>query len=232
MLIKHLWQVSLYSFALILFTGCTDSSSPTAATPNTQPASDQAKSHDRVCRFAEQLLALEKLEAPETATLRYLNEQWRELNLNRSVFPLHEATTSRGILSELNLALAHETVTLLKESMKSVSEAYEKIEGLRRFSRDPENMKVPDSIIRTMVNNLENCCLSAINGNATSLVRETKGSPMYKVGELGYFINRDVNAILRNELALSEYTKRLENAADALPEFVPVSMNITWAQCD
>lgn len=212
---------------VVTTTGCTEP----APKPEEPPAEAVTTSHDRVCKFAERLVAFDGVAKPDTAELRYINEQWRELNLSRQVFPLAEATASRAILTKLNLALAHETVALLEQATVSLNEAYDQIEGLRRFARDPENMKVPDSIIRTMVNRLEDCCLNALKGNATTLVRETKNSPMYNVGALAYFINRDVNAVLSNELSPADYQTQITTAKQALPAFEPVAVTTTWAQC-
>lgn len=223
----HIRRAFGAALSVLILVGCSESAPKIAALSSPVVAT----SHARVCAFSERLAAFDQVTTLDTAELRYLNEQWRELNRSRQVFPLIEATKSRALLSKLNLALAHETVRLLNESLTSVAEAYEQIEGLRRFARDPDNMKVPDSITRTMVNRLENCCLNALKGNATTLVRETKGSPMYNVGELAYFINRDVNAILRNELALSDYQSQLQSAAADLPAFTAVAVPTEWANC-
>lgn len=189
-------------------------------------------SNAKVCEFAQQLANL-PTNPVNTAELRYLNEQWRDLNRTERMFRNSEADDSRAILSELNIALAHETSMLLQQAIAVTAEAYEQIEGLRAYASDPDNMKVPDSITRTLVNKLEDCCLNQLNGNATALVREEKNSALYNIGTFAYFINRDVNQILRNELSLSEYEARVAKASAALPPMPieTVSTAPTWAQC-
>lgn len=213
--------------AFYLF-GCSDESNNKAA--QVAVADSVQYSDPRVCEFAEQLAAVDSTQV-ETSQLRYLNEQWREINRGGRLFTAAEASKSRLILSQLNLILAHESAVLLTEAMQLTAETYDQIEGLRRFSRDPDNMSVPESITRTLVNKLTECCLGALKGNATALVREEKDSTLYNMGAIAYFINRDVNEILRNERSLSNYRSDLERATAALPPVQPVDTQNNWAQC-
>ncbi|PHS60139.1 MAG: hypothetical protein COB00_16820 [Alcanivorax sp.] len=215
--------------SMVVMVGCqpqTESAEKTSEAPIVR------YSNAKVCEFAQELAAL-PTNPVNTAELRYLNEQWRELNRSERMFRNSEADDSRAILSELNIALAHETAVLLQQAIAVTAEAYEQIEGLRAYASDPDNMKVPDSITRTLVNKLEDCCLNQLNGNATALVREEKNSALYNIGTFAYFINRDVNQILRNELSLSEYEARVAKASTALPPMTieTVSTAPTWAQC-
>ncbi|WP_417659470.1 hypothetical protein [Pseudidiomarina sp.] len=219
----------LMGFVLLFtLTGC-DKTTPqgieTVSESVAAPLSDA-----RVCNFAQRLAALPQ-QPIDTAELRYLNEQWRELNRTDDAFSVAEAAASRAILSALNIELAHESAQLIKQAIEITAETYEQIEGLRRYASDPDNMKVPDSITRTLVNRLNDCCLNQLNGNATALVREEKYSPLYNIGSIAYFINRDVNQILRNELELDRYRARVAAAKAALPAPQNVSTAATWAQC-
>jgi len=213
--------------ALVALTGCMESKLPEPQPP--QQAAIEL-SHPKVCEFSERLAALPQ-QPLDTAELRYLNEQWRALNLNQRHFVQQEAQESRTVLSALNVGLAHESAELLAQATEITAEAYDQIEGLRRFSRDPDNMKVPDSITRTMVNRLSACCLNQLEGNATALVREEKDSALYNVGAIAYFINRDVNEILRNERSLDDYRQQLVNAQSALPAVQQVNTEGKWATC-
>jgi len=215
--------------SMVVMVGC----QPQAESPKDTPEAPVVRySNAKVCEFAQKLAAL-PTNPVNTAELRYLNEQWRELNRSERMFRNSEADDSRAILSELNIALAHETAVLLQQAIAVTAEAYEQIEGLRAYASDPDNMKVPDSITRTLVNKLEDCCLNQLNGNATALVREEKNSALYNIGTFAYFINRDVNQILRNELSLSEYKARVAKASAALPPLPTktISTAPTWAQC-
>lgn len=217
--------------SMTIVAGC---KSPSEAPESTSEQPMVRYSNTKVCEFAQELAGL-PTNPVNTAELRYLNEQWRDLNRTEGMFRNSEADDSRAILSALNIALAHETAGLLQQVIAVTAEAYEQIEGLRAYASDPENMKVPDSITRTLVNKLEECCLNQLNGNATALVREKKNSPLYNIGTLAYFINRDVNQILRNELTLTDYEARVAKASAALPPLSAPTKTIstapTWAQC-
>lgn len=222
-------KVLMLLASMVVMVGCqpqTESAEKTSEAPIVR------YSNAKVCEFAQELAAL-PTNPVNTAELRYLNEQWRELNRSERMFRNSEADDSRAILSELNIALAHETAVLLQQAIAVTAEAYEQIEGLRAYASDPDNMKVPDSITRTLVNKLEDCCLNQLNGNATALVREEKNSALYNIGTFAYFINRDVNQILRNELSLSEYEARVAKTSAALPPLPTktISTAPTWAQC-
>lgn len=217
--------------SMVALAGC----QPQAESPKDTPEAPVVRySNAKVCEFAQELASLPS-NPVNTAELRFLNEQWRELNRTEGMFRNSEADDSRAILSALNIALAHETTELLQQAIVVTAEAYEQIEGLRAYASDPENMKVPESITRTLVNKLDNCCLNQLNGNATALVREEKNSPLYNVGTLAYFINRDVNQILRKELSLADYEAQVLTAGAALPPvqatIQTVSTAPTWAQC-
>ncbi|MDN7125614.1 hypothetical protein [Pseudidiomarina terrestris] len=222
-------MVSKFYFLAFVFllavAGCSD------ASDNQQPQEPVLRySQLKVCEFAENLAQLD-VSAPSAKQLRFLNEQWRTLQQDNALRPA-EAEHLQHVMSALNYHLARDSLARIQEVLAHTERTYEQIEGLRRFSSNPKEMKVPDSIIRNLRNAVQDCCADALSRNASALLREDEESARYAIGRRAYFIQRDVNRILNNELTFTAYRERLQQAAAELPDApAPIDVSASWVTC-
>ncbi|RUO63055.1 hypothetical protein [Pseudidiomarina insulisalsae] len=187
-------------------------------------------SHPQVCEFADAMAALDATQ-PDPKQLRFLNESWRSLK-NDELFRPAEAPIAAQRMTKLNYYLAQDTLQLLDEVLALTAATYEEIEALRRFSSNPKEMKVPESMIRNYRNAVQACCADALSRNATALVRADKESGLYAVGRRAYFMQRDVNALLDNEMSFADYREKLGAARAKLPASAPqLNLASDWVTC-
>ncbi|KFZ31138.1 hypothetical protein IDSA_06575 [Pseudidiomarina salinarum] len=217
------------AMALLALTGCSEPQQTAADDTDVVQIDPIEYSDARACAFADELAALDP-EQPDLAQLRYLNEQWRDLK-RVDAMSLIEERDSRAILTDFNYQLAEQSVDLLKQVAAITTETWDRIEGLRRFANDPDNMKVPDSIVRDFVSQLEACCLGPLEGNAVALLSEDKESVLYAIGRRAYFVERDVNQILNNERQLADYRTKINVLEAQLPEAPAVNADTDWVSC-
>lgn len=186
-------------------------------------------SQPQVCEFADTLAQLDASQ-PDPKQMRFLNETYRSL-MREELFRPDEKTTATERMNTLNYYVAQDTLQLLEKVLGITQETYEKIEALRRFSSNPKEMKVPDSMIRNYRNAVQACCADAVSRNATALLRADKESGQYAVGRRAYFMQRDVNALLDNELTFAEYRAKLAAAAEKLPAAPRLELAADWVTC-
>ncbi|MGQ4276819.1 hypothetical protein ACQ5ES_07215 [Pseudidiomarina sp. E22-M8] len=217
-------------YLLILFTllavgGCGERiAAPQESTPVHRYSKPQ------VCDFATSLAQFD-VNQPDSKQLRFLNERWRTLQQDEVLRP-DETKHGQQLMTALNYHLARDSITKIHEVLEHTVHAYEQIEGLRRFSSNPKEMKVPDSMIRNLRNAVQDCCADALSSNATALLRADNSSGLYAVGRLAYFIERDVNRLLDNELSFARYRNQLQTAAAKLSEApVAIDLNANWVTC-
>lgn len=218
----YLMRFALFSLlAVATLTGCGERQQAEPVVRYSQP---------QVCEFAADIAALDVTQ-PDAKQLRFINETWRELAKDNAFRP-DELTQAQQLMTELNYFLARDSLQLIERVLAITAATYEEIEGLRRFSSNPREMKVPDSILRNYRNAVQACCADALSANATALVREDEDSGLYQVGRRAYFIQRDVTALLNNDLTFAAYREKLASAAEALPKQAPM-VNITadWVTC-
>lgn len=215
----------LILFTLLAVSGCGER----AAAPQ-ESAQVLRYSKPQVCDFATSLAQFD-VNQPDAKQLRFLNERWRTLQQDDLLRP-DEAKHGEHLMTALNYHLARDSITKIHEVLEHTTHAYEQIEGLRRFSSNPKEMKVPDSIIRNLRNAVQDCCADALSSNATALLRADDSSGLYAMGRRAYFIQRDVNRLLDNELSFTDYRNQLQAAAAKLPEApAAVDLNANWVTC-
>ncbi|MDX1706572.1 hypothetical protein [Pseudidiomarina sp.] len=217
------------AMALLALSGCSEQQQTEAADTDVVQIDPIEYSDPRVCDFARELAVLDA-EQPDLALLRYLNEQWRDLK-RTDAMSLIEERDSRALLTDFNYQLAEQSIELLKQVAAITTETWDRIEGLRRFANDPDNMKVPDSIIRDFVTQLEACCLRPLEGNAVALLSEDKESVLYAIGRRAYFVERDVNQILNNDRDLAAYRGKIDLLEAQLPPAPAVDADTDWVSC-
>lgn len=187
-------------------------------------------SQPQVCEFAKTMAQLDA-QHPDPKQVRFLNETWRTL-ITEQRFRPDEKLFAAQRMTELNYYLAQDTLQLLEKVLSITTETYEEIEALRRFSSNPKEMKVPDSMIRNYRNAVQACCADAVSRNATALLRADKESGLYAVGRRAYFMQRDVNALLDNELSFADYRQKLDAAKGKLPATAPkLNLGSDWVTC-
>ncbi len=186
-------------------------------------------SQPQVCEFADTLAALDSAQ-PDPKQMRFLNETWRSLDREDRFRP-DEKRVAAERMEALNYYLAQDTLQLLDKVLGITAETYEEIEALRRFSSNPKEMKVPDSMIRNYRNAVQACCADAVSRNATALLRADKESGLYAVGRRAYFMQRDVNALLDNELTFADYRQKIAAAAAKLPPAPELQLSADWVTC-
>lgn len=183
----------------------------------------------KVCGFSEGL-AEYAAKPDDTRTLRLLNERWRSLVSDDLFLSEQTAQQSRQRLTVLNYQLAEESLQLLEQTTAIAAETYQKLEPLRQYSGG--DMGSPRSVIRDLNNQLQACCMAKLDANATALVREDKQSVLYQVGEIAYYVQRDLGHLVQGELDFTEYRDQLAAtqerfARTAQPEYPQQD----WAHC-
>lgn len=213
-----MWLTVLFS--LLAISGC-DEQQTSKVVRYSQP---------QVCEFATTMAQLDA-QQPDSKQLRFLNETWRTL-ISEERFRPDEKPIAARRMTELNYYLAQDTLQLLEKVLGITAETYEEIEGMRRFASNPKEMKVPDSMIRNYRNAVQACCADALSRNATALLRANKESGLYAVGRRAYFMQRDVNALLDNELTFADYRQKLDAAQSKLPAVAPkLDLSADWVTC-
>lgn len=218
----YLIRFTLFSLlAAGLLSGCGERQQADSVVRYSQP---------QVCEFAADIAALDAKQ-PDAKQLRFINETWRGLSKDNAFRP-DELTHAQQLITELNYFLARDSLQLIERVLEITAATYEEIEGLRRFSSNPREMKVPDSILRNYRNAVQACCADALSANATALVREDEASGLYAVGRRAYFIQRDVTALLNNDLTFTAYREKLASAAASIPAQTPVvDIAPDWVTC-
>lgn len=214
---RKMWLTVLFS--LLAISGCSEQ----------QTNQVVRYSQPQVCEFAETLAQL-NTSHPDAKQMRFLNESYRSL-LREEKFRPDEKRIATERMRTLNYYLAQDTLQLLEKVLGITQETYEKIEALRRFSSNPKEMKVPDSMIRNYRNAVQACCADAVARNATALLRADKQSGQYAIGRRAYFMQRDVNALLDNEMSFAEYREKLNAAAEKLPAAPRLELAADWVTC-
>ncbi|RUO66290.1 hypothetical protein SAMN06297229_0213 [Pseudidiomarina planktonica] len=183
----------------------------------------------KVCDFSQNLT--EYAATPDdTRTLRLLNERWRTLVSDDLFLSEEAAQQSRKRLTVLNYQLAEESLQLLEQTTAIAAETFQKLEPLRQYSSG--NMGSPRSVVRELNNRLQECCMAKLDANATALVREDKESVLYEVGEIAYYVQRDLGHLVQGELDFAEYRQQLAAATERFnsteqPDYPPQD----WAHC-